>query len=88
MGTVPIIEGTIEGGAVDPSKLTHDDIRDLAKRYQDAVGIIDQQKRLMAEANRVIMKLQAALRELKGETDAKQATEPRLPAERSDTPRT
>ena len=69
MGTVPIVEGTIEGGQVDPSKMSHTDIIGLAQQYQDAVGVIEQQKRLLHEANRVIMKLQAALRELKEETN-------------------
>ncbi len=68
MGTVPIVEGTVESGEINPSKLTHDDIRDLAAEYQKAVGIVDQQRRLIDEANRVIIKLQDMLRELKGET--------------------
>jgi hypothetical protein len=76
MGTVPIVEGTVEGGAIDPSKLTHKDIQDLAAEYQKAVGVIDQQQRLLKEANRVIMKLQAALTELRGETNAQQETKP------------
>lgn len=60
-------EGTVEGGDIDPSKFTHADIIDLAKRYQDAVGVIDQQKRLLHEANRVIIKLQTILQELRNE---------------------
>jgi len=67
MGTVPIVEGVVESGPIDPSKLSHADITDLAQRYQDAVGVIDKQRGLIAEANRVIMKLQDMLRELKGE---------------------
>ncbi len=88
MGTVPVVEGEIEGGPIDPSKMSHDDIRDLALRYREATKIIDQQKRLMAEANRVIMKLQAAIRELRGETNVKQSTEgaDALPAQHSDAP--
>ena len=76
MGTVPKVEGTIEGGKIDPSKLTLNDITVLAEQYREAVGVIDQQKRLLAEANRVIMKLQAALTELRGEPDAQQETKP------------
>jgi uncharacterized coiled-coil DUF342 family protein len=67
MGTVPIVEGTVEGGEIDPSKLTHDDITELANEYQKAVGVIDKQRKLINEANRVIMKLQTMLRELRGE---------------------
>lgn len=67
MGTVPIVKGEMESGDVDPSKLSHDDIIALARQYREAVGVIDQQRRLLDEANRVIMKLQDSLRELRGE---------------------
>ena len=86
MGTVPIVEGEIEGGPIDPSKMSHDDIRDLALRYREATKIIDQQKRLMAEANRVIMKLQAAIRELRGETHVDNTPTAALPAQHSAPP--
>jgi len=81
MGTVPIVKGEIESGPIDPSKMSHNDIQVLAEQYQEAVGVIDQQKRLLAEANRVIMKLQAALTELRGETNGRPEQAPtRTPA--------
>lgn len=76
MGTVPIVEGEMESGKIDPSKLSLNDIAALAEMYEEAVGVLDQQRRLLNEANRVIMKLQAALTELKGETNAQQETKP------------
>lgn len=65
MGTVPRIEGTVEGSdVVDPSKMSHDDIQYLATQYRRSVEIIAEQRRLLSDANDVIMRLQKLVQEL------------------------
>ena len=68
----------MESGDIDPSRLTQADVIDLARKYREAVGVIDQQKRLIDEANRVIIKLQTMLQELRDvndQTDENRATD-------------
>ena len=60
---VPKTEGEIESGDVNPDKMTPGDIVNLARQYREAVGIITEQRRLLDDANTVIMKLQESLRE-------------------------
>ena len=58
---VPIVEGTAGGGEIDPSKMSHDDIREIARLYQAAVGEVTELRRLLDDANVVIMRLQEEL---------------------------
>jgi len=73
---VPIVEGTAEGGDIDPSKMSHDDIREIARLYQAAVGEVTELRRLLDDANVVIMRLQENLREAQNnQRDHHQANE-------------
>lgn len=69
MSIVPKVEGTVESGEVDPSKMSHADIKDLATKYQEAVAHVAEQQLLLVEASQIIIQLQAALRKLRGEQD-------------------
>lgn len=65
MSVSPIltVEGKAEAGDVDPSKMSHEQIIELARHYREAVKVAFELRRLLDDANVVILKLQDQLKE-------------------------